>query len=534
MPTIIVYLIKCSLGIAALYIFYSVFFRRLTFYNSNRWILTGFSMACFVFPFININAWFSSASEQQTILIEWVPAISQQLQEGTNAIVPTARFSVFNLLTIIVVIGMLLMLVKLLIQVWSFRKMMKKATVLQSGSTTIYEMTENIIPFSFGNAIFINPTLHNEAELEKIIQHEFIHVKEKHSVDIIWGEIVQIVCWYNPFAWLLKKAIRQNLEFIADQKVLEHGFSKKEYQYLLLKVMGTQPFRIATGFSFSSLKKRIAMMNKNKTSRFHALQFLLLLPVVAVLLLSFRKQIQEHFWKVDSVQKIDTIPTATPLLKKDPKKKDIKNILYKNEVTMVTLKNGDVHHFNLNNEADRKRFTDSYGEIPAPPPPPPAPPAPPVPGAPGFPEPPAPPPPPPPAPLLPAPSSPLKIKKTGGEMSIVSDSLVYTASTKSLYFSNAKVKWNNENSIMSGNFQHIDSDGMMVLIDGIDFTGTRDYTAPKGSAFKVKKLEQQEAMKKYGERGKNGAIEIQVIQKNKLNSFFNPAGAFAEAKGDGC
>ena len=74
----------------------------------------------------------------------------------------------------------------------------------------------------------------------------------------------------------------------------------------------------------------------------------------------------------------------------------------------------------------------------------------------------------------------------------------------------------------------------MVLIDGMDFTGLRDYTAPKGSAFIVKKLDKNEAMKKYGDRGKNGAIEIQVIQKNTRKSFFNPDGTFVPAKGDGC
>ena len=365
-------------------------------------------------------------------------------------------------------------------------------------------MTDHVIPFSFGNAIFINPTLHSEAELEKIIQHEFIHVKEKHSIDIIWGEILQIVCWYNPFAWLLKKAIRQNLEFIADQKVLQHGYSKKEYQYLLLKVMGTQPFRIATGFSFFSLKKRIAMMNKNKTSRFHALQFLLLLPVIALLLLSFRKQIQEHFWNDKSVQTTDTIPKAPPIVKEPPFNNKIKSIqIKKNGDNVVTFKDGAVERYNMKDENDRKRFASNFEKMPVPP----APPLPPLPG---------------------------KVKAAVQEMTIVTDSFSYNASSKSLYFSRAQITLNNQTGIMDGSFVNIDPKEPMVLIDGMDFTGLRDYTAPKGSAFKLKKLEKNEAIKKYGERGKNGAIEIQVIPKSTPNSFFNPGGAFVPAKGDGC
>src|SRR4029453_17672904 len=100
------------------------------------------------------------------------------------------------------------------------------------------------------------------------------HVKQRHSIDIIWGEILCMLNWYNPFAWLLKSAIRQNLEFIADNKVMEHGIDKKEYQYLLLKVIGNNQFSIAPKFNFSSLKKRIAMMNKMKTAGVHLVKFL--------------------------------------------------------------------------------------------------------------------------------------------------------------------------------------------------------------------------------------------------------------------
>jgi beta-lactamase regulating signal transducer with metallopeptidase domain len=78
----------------------------------------------------------------------------------------------------------------------------------------------DIIPFSFGNSIFINKQLHSLDELREIVRHEFVHVKQKHSMDILWSELLCIACWYNPFSWLLKRSIRQNLEFIADSKVL--------------------------------------------------------------------------------------------------------------------------------------------------------------------------------------------------------------------------------------------------------------------------------------------------------------------------
>ena len=108
---------------------------------------------------------------------------------------------------------------------------------------------------------------------------------------MIWAEVLCILNWYNPFAWLIKKVIRQNLEFIADQKVLQNGLDKKQYQYLLLKVAGGASFRITNQFNFSFLKKRIAMMNKMKSAKFHLIKFLFVLPLIAVMLLSFRERI---------------------------------------------------------------------------------------------------------------------------------------------------------------------------------------------------------------------------------------------------
>jgi len=169
----------------------------------------------------------------------------------------------------------------------------------------------SIIPFSFGNAVFINCNQHSSEELEEIVRHEFVHVRQRHTIDIIWAELLCILNWYNPFVWMLKKSIRQNLEFIADNKVIENGINKKEYQYLLLKVIGNNQYSIATQFNFSSLKKRIAMMNKTKSARLQVGRFLFLVPVLAIILLAFRKSFNDPPNAIPNIPSIiltDTIP----------------------------------------------------------------------------------------------------------------------------------------------------------------------------------------------------------------------------------
>lgn len=368
MSALIEYFAKLSICLAVVWLFYQFVLRRLTFYNHNRWYLLGYSLLSFVIPFIDITPALHQNDLTGSTVVQWVPLVYNN--SGGDSLL-----SVWNVLSVLVVAGMLFMLVRLMIQLFSFRRMMKKATLVSGDDILLYQVNEPIIPFSFGNAVFFNVNLHTTEELEKIIRHEFVHVKQRHSIDIIFSEILCLLNWYNPFAWLLKAAIRQNLEFVADNKVLENGVNKKQYQYLLLKVIGNNQFSIAQKFNFSSLKKRIAMMNKNKSAKMHLLRFLFLLPVLAFILVSFRKEIQGTFTSKTNgtpatpAAATDTIPDVTErnskgyvikvkdnngeclLIIKDNRGKELKKLL-------LTEWN-----------ADAKKYEAMYGEIPPPPPP---------------------------------------------------------------------------------------------------------------------------------------------------------------------
>src|SRR5690606_26468156 len=103
------------------------------------------------------------------------------------------------------------------------------------------------------------------------------------------AELCSVLCWFNPGMWLLRYAIRENLEFITDRNVLKSGVDKKAYQYSLVDVgrrTGSYP-AIANGFNFNNLKRRIMMMNKEKSSQLQLGRYLLVVPAVAVLALVF-------------------------------------------------------------------------------------------------------------------------------------------------------------------------------------------------------------------------------------------------------
>jgi hypothetical protein len=277
-------------------------------------------------------------------------------------------------LLVIFAVGTMIMTLRLLMQYFSFLRVKKNSTLLFKHNIAVFQVNQPIIPFSMGKSIFINQHLHNEEELREIIRHEFIHVKQRHSADILLGELLCVFNWYNPFAWLIRRAIRINLEFITDNKVLEGGLNKKEYQRLLLKVIGISQFSLSTPFNFSSLKKRIAMMNKKQSAKVQLLRLLLLLPVVTVILLAFRTAKDELRWYSGSkfsasVQ--DTIPqppppppssTPPPPPPAPPAlPKDVKSINITEKQATVTLKNGKVEKYDLTKPEDQETFQKKYG-----------------------------------------------------------------------------------------------------------------------------------------------------------------------------
>ncbi|MFI5124499.1 MAG: M56 family metallopeptidase [Chitinophagales bacterium] len=304
------YIIKLSVSLTVLYTFYRIVLYRLTFYQWNRIYLLGYSLLSFVLPFINITPWIEKQGMEGSPLYK-IPAL------GNYALAPTGSgisWTIAEWMLILLVSGIAILSGRMMISYWSLKRIRKQAVLWHADQEVrLFNTGARINPFSFGRSIYVNKKLHSEDELQRIILHEMVHVKQKHTIDLVIGECLSIINWYNPFAWLIRNAIRQNLEFIADKSVLDKGYDKKEYQYLLLKVIGLSQYSMANNFSLPNLKKRIIMMNKMKSATRHLTRFLFALPLLSVVLLAFRndsKQVRERNPEIISMPLIhtDTIP----------------------------------------------------------------------------------------------------------------------------------------------------------------------------------------------------------------------------------
>lgn len=384
MQDILQYLLKWSIALAVVYVFYRLVLRPLTFYQWNRRYLVLYSLVAFFIPFIDINTYVPPQQLQGFRLVKYIPAIHFSADASTTAAeAQSTPVDVLLIAGLLIATGSILLLTRLLLQWYSLRRIRRTAVPLYHPEANVYHVNEHVVPFSFGNSIYVNTTLHSQQELQDIILHEFVHVRQKHSFDIILSEVLCILNWYNPFAWCIRHAIRQNLEFIADQSVLNNGLDKKTYQYHLLKVIGSSQYSIANKFNFSSLKKRIAMMNRLKSARVHLVKFVFVLPLAAIMLVAFRNRNNEG-WNNHKQLKNDTIPNHEFVLPNEmlsgitmddwnvitlkefyKRNSSVKEIAWSNEDELIVyLKNGKREAYNTNDEEDMQRFHKKYGNPP--------------------------------------------------------------------------------------------------------------------------------------------------------------------------
>lgn len=163
--------------------------------------------------------------------------------------------------------------------------------VIRDGLYRIVETGGNRAPCSFGNTIFINPANYDWETYNQILIHEKVHVSGRHTLDILLAEMALVLQWFNPFAWLYRREVENNLEFLTDASVLEHGeVERSAYQLSLLRVSAPHlPFPITNNYNQSLLKRRIVMMNSKRSSLHTVWKYFFLIPLLTGLVCALNK-----------------------------------------------------------------------------------------------------------------------------------------------------------------------------------------------------------------------------------------------------
>lgn len=279
------YLLQVNVGLILFYALYKLVCTRDTFFRSRRFILIVSLVLPFILPFIDVREWLESRDRMIMLTHFDYSAVLPEIVVGSEAVETGNRvFVLSEWIGYLYLAGVVALLVRLAVQAFSLYRLIVRMPEKEINGVCVKCLNDPSGPFSFFGWIFMNPAAVKEDEISEILTHEMAHVKQHHSVDVLLAEMVSICCWMNPFARLLKREVRLNLEFLADRKVMEAGFATKSYQYHLLGLAYNHKYGLSNNFNFSHLKQRIIMMNKKKSNAAGHIKYaLFVLPAFALL-----------------------------------------------------------------------------------------------------------------------------------------------------------------------------------------------------------------------------------------------------------
>lgn len=270
---------------------YDIFLRKETFFTWNRVYLLVTPVISFVLPFVKINAIRETIPASYTITLPEIllqtgigdPVVQGgMLQEviltGSSA-TPIGTWILGSWLT-----GVTLSTAYLVYKMIKLQNLKKKGVLSKIENFQIVTLPDTDTAFSFFNTIFLGVNL-SDSQRENILLHETIHVKERHSFDMLFFEVLRIVCWFNPLIYVYQSKMMLLQEYTADAKVVSQRGKKTYYQSLLSQVFQTENISfINTFFNHSFIKKRIIMLQKSKSRKIAQFKYAFILPLILSML----------------------------------------------------------------------------------------------------------------------------------------------------------------------------------------------------------------------------------------------------------
>ncbi len=324
------YILHSSILLALFSAFYWLLLRKETFYKLNRFFLVFSLILALLLPLLSVPAFLSfhapdtievidnikqsneslmNATPNEIVMNEKEPPVPptpsstpQPLSQPDNSNAENSEIPVITankktsglmhylsnlkmqtILWYVYIIGAIIFSLTFLIQLSVILFKRSKLEYIQDGHIRIYELTDEASPFSFLNWIFINPASYDYDTYTQILEHEKIHVNQSHFADKLLAEFMVIVFWFNPFAWIYRKMITNNLEFLTDSEMLNKGTEKEIYQMSLLRVsVPDHALNLTTNYNESFLQERLKMMNSKRSSAKSSWKYLMLFPIIGL------------------------------------------------------------------------------------------------------------------------------------------------------------------------------------------------------------------------------------------------------------
>ncbi|WP_299891249.1 M56 family metallopeptidase [uncultured Lacinutrix sp.] len=289
-------LLKSSACLAILMAFYKFCLENLSIHKFKRFYLLGAILVSAIIPFITFIEYVEPQFNipyfeiNHSVPLELLPTDEITTEEPINYL-PLILWSIYGL-------GVILFGIKFFINLTNIISKIYKNEKQKQGHFITVLLQDLISPHTFFSYIFLNKTkFESQAIPKEVLLHEASHAKQKHSLDVLFIELMQVIFWFNPLLYFIKKDIKLNHEFLADKAVLNQGIDSSSYQSILLAFSSnaTEP-ELANAINYSLIKKRFTIMKTKTSKKAIWLRSLLLLPLLGGLLFSFssREEVEKE------------------------------------------------------------------------------------------------------------------------------------------------------------------------------------------------------------------------------------------------
>lgn len=290
---IAIYLLKSTLCLGVLFGFYKLGLEHKAMHHFKRFYLLASLVFALTIPLITFTytstdvadtVWVTDFAEGYETNASYIP-VTENIAPVTP-ILPYLFWSVYG-------IGFLLFGSRFVLNLLRLKQKVAVAETLPKKGFTLALLPQTIVPHSFFKWIFLSRKRYEAKEIApEVLAHEATHVRQKHSIDILFIELLQVIFWFNPLFWLSKKSIKLNHEFLADRGVLLEQNDIHQYQNILLSyACSTDHAALESPFNYSLTKKRILMLSKTISRKRAIVSALLLVPVLTGCVLAFNNAI---------------------------------------------------------------------------------------------------------------------------------------------------------------------------------------------------------------------------------------------------
>jgi hypothetical protein len=286
MDKVIIALAETSVAIVFFYLYYLLLLKKQAFFRANRFFLLASAAVSLLVPFLQFNV--NQPNATNVIFYNVLDTITITTDGIEKSLVSSILSLSFYQWILIVYFGGVITRALLFMYRWASIAMLMRYKTGTEQNGRIVLVSKSIVPFSFFNKIYINPSNYSNEQLHEILAHEQVHINQHHSLDCLFYEILIIIFWFHPVVYRYRSEAKEVHEFLADQGAIRSGIDHIAYQELLFaQTLGMITLPLPNSFNYSLLKRRTIMLTKNNPSKWLKARFIWVAPLALAVIIVF-------------------------------------------------------------------------------------------------------------------------------------------------------------------------------------------------------------------------------------------------------